>query len=323
MKTETKTNGPAPFPSGRLILCNVGRVGDTILRNSILDSAFRTYAKVDYICGRDNEELVRNESRLEKIIVVRSSVSALTRSLKTALSNHYEGFIDLKNHCSWTSLLTARLFRSRVKTGWNSDRFKPFHRDVRGVYEPDQHQTETMRRIGQLAGLETGEYKPSLTLAADSINWFKRSHNQERPFVFLNISATSSERVWPVEQWAHYVRGCGLSGDCLLINGVPKDRDKVEELCGKLPGAMPFRPRQFMDVAAAVNEARLVLTVDTGVVHACSALNKPIVALYSGGSEGKEYGPLSARRLVIRARASLSEMDPQEAIAETLRKGLP
>jgi len=60
MKSESKMlNGPAPFSSGRLILCNVGRVGDTILRNSILDSAFRTYATVDYICGRDNEELVR------------------------------------------------------------------------------------------------------------------------------------------------------------------------------------------------------------------------------------------------------------------------
>jgi len=74
--------------------------------------------------------------------VVRSSMSALARSLKTALRNHYDGFIDLKNHRSWTSLLIARLFRSRVKTGWNSDHFKPFHRDVREY----MNQTNIKRR---------------------------------------------------------------------------------------------------------------------------------------------------------------------------------
>jgi ADP-heptose:LPS heptosyltransferase len=72
-----------------------------------------------------------------------------------------------------------------------------------------------------------------------------------------------------------------------------------------------------------MNDARLVLTVDTGVVHACSALDKPIVALYSAGSAGTENEPLSTRRLVIRSRNTVSEMDPREAVAETLLRGLP
>lgn len=322
--TETKTpRGPVVFPNGRLMLCNVGRVGDTILRNSILDAAFRTYATVDYICGRSNEELIRNDSRLGEIVVVHNSLSALCQSLKAALRNRYDGFIDLKNHCSWNSLLIARLFRSRVKTGWNSKYFRPFHRDVRDVYVPNQHQTETMRLIGQLAGLETSEYKPSLVLAADSINWFKQNHPSKRPFIFLNISATASNRTWPVERWEQYVRGCGLSEECILINGMRKDWNLVDKLCAKLPGAVAFQPRQFMDVAAAVGEARLVLTVDTGVVHTCSALNTPVVALYCNGSESEEFRPLSTRQLQIKARTTVAEMDAQEAISQTLSKGLP
>jgi len=323
MVVNQAMNGSALLPKGRLMLCNIGRLGDTILRNSILESACRTYAKVDYICGRCNVELLRNDSRLNEIMVFQSWLSDPFRLLKSALRQSYDGFIDLKTHRSRTSLFIARLFRGRVKTGWNSDYLRPFHRDVRGVYAPNQHQIKTMQRVGQLAGLEPAEYKPSLVLTADSINWFRRNYPWERPFIFLNISASSPDRIWAVEKWAQYVRGCGLSKEPVLVNGIPADRNKLDRLCGQLPSAVAFQPRQFMDVAAALNDARLVLTVDTGVVHACSALNKPIVALYCAGGIATEYEPLASRRLVIRSRGSVSEIDPREAAAETLLWGLP
>jgi len=240
-----------------------------------------------------------------------------------AMRRRYDGFISLKDHPSSTSQLIARLFRSRMKTGWNSDHLHPFNRDVREVCAPDQHQTETMRRIGQLAGLDKGEYKPSLVLSADSVNWFQRNHDREEPYIFLNVSATGADRMWPAENWARYVRGCGLAEESILVSGMPKDRAMVDELCRKLPRAVAFQPRQFMDVAAAVRAARLVLTVDTGVVHACSALNTPIVAFYCAGITPTINQPLSTRRLVIQARGNVTEMDPEEAIAETMRRGLP
>jgi len=48
-----------------------------------------------------------------------------------------------------------------------------------------------------------------------------------------------------------------------LINGLPRDQPMVQHLCQKLPGAAALEPRRFMDVAAALADAQLVLTVDT------------------------------------------------------------
>ncbi len=178
-----------------------------------------------------------------------------------------------------------------------------------------------MRRVGELAGLEPGDYQPSLVVPQDSVRWFDENYKWNSPFIFLNISATSPDRMWPVMHWARYVRRCGLDGEPILVNGVPKDREKVNQLCSELPRAVAFQPRQFLDVAAALNRARLVLTVDTGVVHACSALNRPIVAL---GHSGDDYRPLSTRKLMIRPPGcTVQQFDPELAIAETLRHGLP
>src|SRR5438128_9716159 len=104
----------APAPSGRLLLCNIGRVGDTILSNSILDAAFRTYATVDYLCGKHNAELLHSDGRFNRVTVLRNSLAGFA-DLAKALLRRYDGFIGLKDCYSSTNLMLARLFRSRVK----------------------------------------------------------------------------------------------------------------------------------------------------------------------------------------------------------------
>src|ERR1700757_397753 len=99
---------------GRLMLCNIGRVGDTILRNSILDSAFRTYSTVDYLCGPHNADVIRSDPRLDRITVVQNTFLGFAGLLKAAASGRYDGFIELKDHWSSTSVLITQLFRSRV-----------------------------------------------------------------------------------------------------------------------------------------------------------------------------------------------------------------
>jgi ADP-heptose:LPS heptosyltransferase len=127
--------------------------------------------------------------------------------------------------------------------------------------------------------------------------------------------------MWPIEHWANYVWGCGFGNETILVNGLPEHQRIVTQLCKILRVAVVFQPRGFLDVAAAIAEARLVLTVDTGVVHACSAFNRPIVALFCAGSSGVERGPLSERRLMIQppSGGNVSDIDPKEAVAQTLR----
>jgi heptosyltransferase-2 len=304
----------------RLLILNIGRVGDTILSNAILDSAFGTYARVDYLCGKNNAPIVQSDSRFNKVIIWDNSLAGFARILKAALQCRYDALIGLKDSRSRTNLLLAALFRGTIKTGWNGTSFEPFDQDIKAVCQRTIHRVEMMRRIGQLAGLEGGVYEPSLVVPAQATLWFKRHYANERRFIFLNVSATDSRRMWPVEHWVDYVQGCGFGDETIFVNGLPKHQPIVKQLCKSLRGAVAFQPRGFLDVAAAITEARLVLTVDTGVVHACSALNRPIVALFCAGSSGVELGPLSERRLMIQPVSGryVTDIDPKDAIGQTL-----
>jgi len=311
-------------PVGKLMLCNMARAGDTILCNSILDSAFQTYAHVDYICGRHNEDIIRADPRFRQVILVRNLPSGLFGLLKASSRCRYDGFISLKDQSSTTSLIIAQLFRSRIKTGYNQPRFRPFQRDTRTAYSATVHKVETMRKIGAIAGLAAGDYRPFLALPSDSINWFQNAFPAFGPFIFINVSATGEARLWSADNWARYVRACGLSGKKFLVNGMPQDWNIVQQLCQQLPTAVPLRARSFLDAAAALACAELVLTVDTGIVHACSALGKPVVALYVADRSSTTYAPLSPWHLMIQPKTGIvSDIAPDQAAATTLRYGLP
>jgi ADP-heptose:LPS heptosyltransferase len=319
-----KGNPQRRAAAGRLLLCNVSRLGDTILCNAILDSAYRSYARIDYLCGSHNAELVRSDPQLGRVTVIRNLTTGLPKLFMTMLRCRYDTYIDLKDHASTTSLVIARFVRSRIKIGYNCRGHRPFQRDTGPLRFPPAHKVEIMRRIGALAGLVDGEYKPRLLLPADSIAWFRRNHSLNRPFVFLNVSASHPNRIWPAENWARYIRGCGLGGWPIVVNGLPRHRKMVQRLCREFPQAVPCQARHFMDVAAAIAEADLVLTVDTAVVHACSALNRPLVGLFCASAHDIVYAPLSTWQLVIRSPAGfVTDIDAEQAIAETRRHGLP
>lgn len=320
MSAAEPTDSLPVRPAGSVVLCNIGRAGDTILRNSILDSVYRTYSEVTYVCGRGNVELVRSDPRHRHVLLFRNSPAGFARILKSAWSRRHDAYIDLKDHDSSVSLLLARLFRARCKTGVNRPRNRPFQRDTNGVWVPGEHKVEVMKRIARAAGLNMGEFRPSLVCAPDSVQWFDRNHGTIGKFILLNISATHPNRMWQSAKWIEYLQNIDLPSWPILVNALPAHRDQAEEICVAVPNARRIEPRQFMDVVAVVAKAALVVTVNTGVMHACSALDVPIVVLVNGPTEIREFAPLSTRQLVVEATwpKILPDLPVREAIEATI-----
>lgn len=319
MNTDHASDSNTPKSAGRVVLCNIGRAGDTILRNSILDSVYRTYAEVTYICGRGNVDLIRSDPRHRTVLLFRNSPAGFLRVLRRAWFSRHDAYIDLKDHDSSVSLMLARLFRADAKTGVNRPNNRPFDRDTRAANRPGDHKVEIMRRIACIARLRLGQFRPSVVCPPDSTSWFQKVFPAPVPFHLLNVSATHPNRMWQAEKWIEYLCSIDRPAVPLLVNAVPADRGVVERICATVPLARRIEPRQFMDVVAAVARAKLVITVNTGVLHICSALDVPVVVLANGPAEIREFAPLSSRQLIIQADSPrvLADLSASEAISST------
>ena len=294
------------------------------MRNSLIDSALKTYRQVDYLCGNYNREIVESDPRLTRTIHYSNSLGGVVRLIKATLLSPYDSHIDLKDHDSSISLFIGALSRAPLKVGCNRRRFRPFDRDTSGTNQRFKHKVDIMKDIAQLAGLDVTDFRLSVPCSEASVQWFKSSGHPGGPFYFLNLSATAPARMWPVEHWIRFLNECHRQDWPVLVNGIPAHRHLVERIVGGVKRGVVFKPRNLMDVIAAMKASSAVITVDTGLAHVASALDKSLLALFGSNGEVEEFGPRALRQLVIKAESnqSLSMIDPDRAIRLTNENGI-
>lgn len=116
----------------------------------------------------------------------------------------------------------------------------------------------------------------------------------EEPLVILHPGANWVHKRWPPERFAE-------AGDRLAqrervrlaITGGPHDVELAEEIRRRMrhPATVLAGRTTLRQLAACLEQAQLVISHDTGVLHIAAALGRPVVALY-GPTSPALTGPL-------------------------------
>jgi len=98
------------------------------------------------------------------------------------------------------------------------------------------------------------------------------------------LTATSrADKEWPETHWHELGTSLNAAGlACVLPGGSPDERARAERIANDLDHAVAAPAMNLTDLAGLMAGARLVVGVDTGLVHLAAALDKPTVALYCG-----------------------------------------
>ena len=100
--------------------------------------------------------------------------------------------------------------------------------------------------------------------------------------VAVLLTATSrDDKLWPQERWI----AVGLALDelglaCMLPAGSAAERERAAQIAQAIPGAIVLPPMSLTELARQLAAARLVIGVDTGLVHLAAALGRPTLALF-------------------------------------------
>ena len=125
------------------------------------------------------------------------------------------------------------------------------------------------------------------------------------PFLAVHVSAGRDVKQWPPERFADVAaaiaRGHAMS---VVLTGTAEDRPLVDRAIARLSamGVDPMRVDGTTDVvmlAAVLQQARLLITADTGPMHLAAAVGTPLVAVF-GPSMPWRYGPLGRESRVVR-----------------------
>ena len=101
------------------------------------------------------------------------------------------------------------------------------------------------------------------------------------PSAVLLTATSRDDKLWPEERWIATGRALHEQGlTCLLPAGSAAERRRAAQLAQLIPGAIALPPLSLRELAGQLAAARIVIGVDTGLVHLAAALGRPTLGLF-------------------------------------------
>jgi heptosyltransferase-1 len=147
--------------------------------------------------------------------------------------------------------------------------------DARFEVAKTLHAVERNRRLAAFAGGYVSNGAPDYGITVPSAP-------TPGPTAVLLTATSRDDKLWPEDRWI--ALGCEFQARglyCLLPAGNSLERERAERIASRIPQANLLPPSGLGELAGHLSAARIVVGVDTGLVHLAAALGRPTLALFA------------------------------------------
>ena len=195
--------------------------------------------------------------------------------------------------------------RAPLQTGRGS--YRPFWR--RGNLKENRHAIEVNASVVESLGIAVDNLQPEIFLNTDAHArvqvLLENEGLLEKDFILVNPFSRVRSKQWPIERYAQLI-DLVFSELHLktVICGSSEERDRSETLSTLVkPGAAVFFAGKLSlaESLCVYKQAKLMVTGDTGPMHAAAALGTPVLALF-GPTLPERTGPWGDGHTVIQTK---------------------
>ncbi len=269
-----KKSKPGNIPR-RIGILETAAIGDTILLSPVIEEIKKKYQKVEIIffCGKDNLEIVKEIKGVNEIVVL--SIKNLFKAVKMIRGKGlFDVWVDFGPWPRINSILSF-FARSKYKIGFNSkNQYKHYLFDKAVKHEDNCHEIENYRRIAGEIGV-----------VSEGIPLFKKKgkiKNQVVVHMFPGgFKAWNKE--WQAKNWIKVINFITDRGYQVIITGGKSDIIKADPIVKKCKNQKLIDnitgKTSLSETAQYILEARLTISVNTGILHLAAALDSRVIAL--------------------------------------------
>lgn len=264
-----------------------------ILSTGVMRAIARSHPTItmDVLASPANADILRGADYVADVIVFdKKKLSSYLPTLRRLRRAKYDAVIDcMVTAPSVTTLLLILASGARFRIGIaGRGNDSAFNITVPADTRPNAHMTDLLAALAPAFGVaaESVEKRPVLDLTDDEgsraeVVW---DHPRALCRVLVNISAGSSERVWPESSYVAVMRHIAEreAGAMIRVIASPSEADRAERIARDGGGTFVKTPG-IRDAFALVATSDFVLTPDTSITHAASAFRKPSVVLFVRG----------------------------------------
>ena len=294
----------------KILIVRVSSLGDVVHNMPMVADIRRHFpaVQIDWVVEEAYTSLVRLNPHVHNVIPIalrrwrktlfsaatRAEIAAFRRQLQ---AERYDVVFDTQGLLKTSVVMRmARLAdhgrRVGLANATEGSGYEPLSRIFHDLSVPVGRRTHAVMRARLVAAGALGyqvEGEPDFALQAPQpARW---PWMPETPYaVFLHGTARAAKQ-WPPAQWIRLGQDLAARGlPVLLPWGSAREQAAAQQLAAGIPGAVVLPALPLMQAVSLVQQARLVVGLDTGLTHIAAAYGKPTVELYCDSPRWKTEG---------------------------------
>jgi heptosyltransferase-3 len=301
------------------VLCSAA-LGDTLLFSGALQDLRAAYpaAKITHLCTKDNLAAAEIIPGADSRMLI--SLTDPWTSIRAIRSQNFDMMLDFTAWPRLTAIYTL-LSGAKYTVGFRTPgQYRGRGYDRTFEHRSDCHEVVNLRALVQVSDNPSKQ----LTLAGDPevLKVHTVIHTPkivvqdiaqvpfaaESDVIVLHLWASGQRswlREWPQDRWVQLAMRLAKPETMFVITGAPYDQLKIEPFLGKLHAA-GLRAEAFVSpdglntLTHVLREARLVVSVNTGVMHLAAIAGAALVAI-NGPNSNRRWGPIGPQAVGVEA----------------------
>jgi len=296
---KLKSHHPiAIIDTNRIAIFKSAAIGDTvILSASIADiRCINPKAHLTIFTGSSNFEIARLIPGIDEVVIL-----PVTRPLEAIKRLHdfapFDVWVDFG---SWPRLdaLLSWFAPAKYKIGFKTaGQYRHYLYDLAIQHGDDLHELHNYRNL--LKSLNV----PGTNIPSLMIQHTEKNPNQGHVVLHLYPGGSKAHlKQWPEDKWIRLIEVLVSNGHEVFLTGGKNDYEKLfhikqssgnSDLIKVVAGNL-----NICETAALLEKSKLVISVDTGIMHMASALNCKLIALH-GPTSPLRWGALNHNSISI------------------------
>jgi heptosyltransferase-3 len=296
-----------PLHPRKIGLLNTAAVGDTVLMSGPLADLREAYPSTEIVLltGPNNYEagcLLKGAD-----LVVKVDVWNPLAAIRAVREQHFDLLLDFGPWCRLNAVIAICSGAEFIGGFRTSAQGRHFGYDLIVDHSENAHELENHRGLIRALGIRP-QHAPSLQ-CEPSVH--PASLDRSKRFVVFHLwpgGSSAKFREWPVGRWVALAEDFATDQYDVVFTGAEHQRTLNDSIIAEVKDTL--RPRMRNVAGSSLREtlqllmvAKLVVSVDTGVMHMAAASGVPLVALH-GPSSPHRWGPVSENALVVEPSVS-------------------
>jgi heptosyltransferase-3 len=280
----------------RVGVLNSAAIGDTILMSGPLADLCRAFSRTQLfvLVGPSNHEIAKLLNL--PVEVIRLPVFDPISALRQIRRLNLDLLIDLG---PWPRLnaLFAAFSKAKFTVGFMTrGQYRHYAYDRTVEHSERQHELDNYRQLIGSLGVSCS-HAPHIGLP--ELGKVDSTPAYTEPYVLFHLwpgGSASRLKEWPADRWAKIAEYFVGKGYRVLLSGSPEQQASNDQMIERLKPQ--FRSAvtnnagiRLRETAALITGAKLVISIDTGIMHLAAALHTPVLALM-GPACNRRWGPV-------------------------------